>query len=243
MRQEDAALIERIMQRHPQIAIVRAITRRQFGTVIAYDGKRALLRLHDFLLVEGPVDESFAAAMRGALRAGTYLTSSNRLWYEATPAAPALVPERRMRALYTWTDRDRSRQIVEPDGAVVTAIRAGDKAEIRALKWAEGVFDSYRDDRHHTAAGFGYCVRTGGRIVSLCTSFCDGPDGVEIEVDTDPDHQGRGFARLACKHFLAECVDRAVTPLWDASNEASERLAASLGFEKTLDYESLHFNE
>jgi RimJ/RimL family protein N-acetyltransferase len=244
LRQESdsAEVIERIMQRHPQIAIVRAITRQRFGAAIACDGERALLRLLDFILVEGPVDEPFAAVVRGALHAGSYLTSSNARWYDAMLAGPTLIPERRLRALYTWRDRDRIRRIVDQAGIVVTAITARDKAEIRALPWAEGVFDSYRDDRHQTAAGFGYCVRHGGRIVSLCTSFCDGPDGVEIEVDTDPDHYGRGFAKSACKRFLAECANRGVTPLWDASNAASERLAISLGFEKTRDYESLYFS-
>jgi len=56
----------------------------------------------------------------------------------------------------------------------------------------------------------------------------------EPSIDTLPEYQGKGYAKMACTAMIRELIDNDVCPLWmtSAGNTASIRLAASLGFKK-----------
>lgn len=92
--------------------------------------------------------------------------------------------------------------------------------------------------------GVGVCILKDGEILSLCYSACIVDGLAEVDVITLPEHRGRGLSRIVSQRFIMECLQRNVIPTWDcfANNEASVRLAQSLGFVKLHDYSFYTFN-
>ncbi len=83
------------------------------------------------------------------------------------------------------------------------------------------------------ARSFGAVVLAGGgSLASACVACAIGGGEAEIEIGTDPRHRRRGLAAVAGAAFIAACAERGLVPAWtcDATNEASIRCAARLGF-------------
>lgn len=103
--------------------------------------------------------------------------------------------------------------------------------------WSEdqiGVFAGVDD---FLARGFGFAlVGADGALLSGCTSFCPQADGFDVQIDTHPDHRGRGYAACVGAAFVLECLRRGKCPHWDAANPRSLRLAERLGFRMTDAY-------
>ena len=87
----------------------------------------------------------------------------------------------------------------------------------------------------------GVCVLQGGRLVGVCyAAGISGPDGpiAEIDVYLDEGYRGQGLGRAVAAAFIQACLARRVIPHWDcyANNQASWRLAKSLGFGNARQY-------
>lgn len=81
--------------------------------------------------------------------------------------------------------------------------------------------------------GFGYCLIEGGRM--LACSFASGvsKDYVDIGVETSEECRGQGYGKITAAAMVKEILRRGKIPVWgcDTRNEASMRLACSVGFE------------
>ena len=81
--------------------------------------------------------------------------------------------------------------------------------------------------------GFGYCMIKDGRM--LACSFASGvsKDYVDIGVETSEECRGLGYGRSVAAAMVKETLRRGKIPVWgcDTRNEASMRLACSVGFE------------
>jgi RimJ/RimL family protein N-acetyltransferase len=86
--------------------------------------------------------------------------------------------------------------------------------------------------------GFGFVAHDTEQIVSWCVAefVSNGKCGIGIE--TVGSHRGRGFATLTASAFIEDCVERKVTPYWDAwtSNRSSTAVAERVGFRKVETY-------
>ena len=78
--------------------------------------------------------------------------------------------------------------------------------------------------------GVGYCILHNGQIVCGASSYSVYDDGIEIEIDTHPDHRRKGLATVAAAALILECLDKGVYPSWDAANLDSVALAQKLGY-------------
>ncbi len=76
--------------------------------------------------------------------------------------------------------------------------------------------------------GLLFCVKKGEKVVSRVSALAK--FGYEIDVATQPEYRGRGFATIACSKFLKYCLEHGIKPHWDAANEISVALALKLGF-------------
>jgi RimJ/RimL family protein N-acetyltransferase len=92
--------------------------------------------------------------------------------------------------------------------------------------------------------GVGLCAVAAGQVVGLCYSACIADGHAEVDVAVDVKFRRRGIASLVTREFVRECTHRGIKPTWDCftTNEASVRLAVSLGFERTLAYPLYSFN-
>jgi GNAT superfamily N-acetyltransferase len=87
--------------------------------------------------------------------------------------------------------------------------------------------------------GFGAClVANDDSVASVCYSSCLAGGLAEVDIATREEHRGRGFAGIVAREFVRQCTRRRIAPTWDCftANEASLRLAVSLGFVETLRY-------
>lgn len=63
--------------------------------------------------------------------------------------------------------------------------------------------------------GFGYVVMVNNQAVSSCLSVFAWGSDVEVGINTyDLRHRGKGYALLAARAFLDECLTQARTPHW-----------------------------
>ncbi|KKB72827.1 MULTISPECIES: GNAT family N-acetyltransferase [Bacillus] len=86
--------------------------------------------------------------------------------------------------------------------------------------------------------GFGFKAVCGNRTVSECVSIFRSDRFAEIDIATDPDFRGRGYAALCARAFISYCKEHRMKPRWDCDqqNTASIRLAEKLGFRPLKNY-------
>lgn len=78
---------------------------------------------------------------------------------------------------------------------------------------------------------FGFCIRDGEKIISLALAASPIYNkDFEIHIETDPEHQRRGLAMIACAKLIEYSLMASYIPHWDADNEPSAKLALKLGF-------------
>jgi ribosomal protein S18 acetylase RimI-like enzyme len=93
-------------------------------------------------------------------------------------------------------------------------------------------------------AGLGYMLVDGEEIASLCCSGFVTGNIHAIDVETKAAHRRKGYAEIAARAFVAECMERRLQPYWDcmAENTASARLAEKLGFTPSRVYTLYSFS-
>lgn len=86
---------------------------------------------------------------------------------------------------------------------------------------------------HYQEAGLGVAILEGDKLVAGASSFASSSTAIEIEIDTHPDYQRQGLARVASAQLLLTCLEGGIEPSWDAHNLTSCHLAQQLGYELT----------
>ena len=84
--------------------------------------------------------------------------------------------------------------------------------------------------------GLGFVVMKDGKIVSGASSYSRYREGIDIEVGTIKAERHKGLAGAVCAKLILTCLDRGLTPRWDAANMMSVRLANKLGYAFDREY-------
>jgi GNAT superfamily N-acetyltransferase len=81
--------------------------------------------------------------------------------------------------------------------------------------------------------GFGYCLIEDGRMAACAFSAGVSKDYVDIGVETAEECRGKGYGKIVASAMVKETLRRGKTPSWgcDTRNEASMKIACSVGFE------------
>ena len=80
--------------------------------------------------------------------------------------------------------------------------------------------------------GVGVAALYEGVPVAGAGSYCVYRGGIEVEIDTRPDHRRRGLATACGARLILECLDRGLYPSWDAIDLRSAALAEKLGYRR-----------
>lgn len=96
-------------------------------------------------------------------------------------------------------------------------------------------FDSY-EMFHRLGIGVAAVEQKDGRLAAGASSYSRYEKGIEIEIDTHPDHRLKGLARCCGARLILECLDRGLYPSWDAQNPESLHLAESFGYKPAGTY-------
>ena len=78
--------------------------------------------------------------------------------------------------------------------------------------------------------GLGYCIRFDDKVVSHAGSIFPFTKHLEIQVDTDPEYRGNGYATVVCAKLIEQCLLNDIIPYWEAHTEISAKIAEKLGF-------------
>lgn len=235
------------MQASPNEATVASILHAGFGKIISQTSQQACLNITYFYFLEGEADASFAKEILENITCPAVVISSNPDWYKMLQKESKVVGEIMPRQLYEWSgDPSKLNALLAAPLSPNFEIRPIGKAEatqLDELAWSEGIFDSYGDRNGFLDRGLGYCIAENDKIVAVCLAYSTSPQGIEIEVDTDPEYQGRGLGKIVSAQFIQACLNQGAQPVWDATNPASGKIAEALGFRLKNGYDALYLEE
>lgn len=104
--------------------------------------------------------------------------------------------------------------------------------------WSESFCDNFADADDFLRRGRGWAVMKDGALVSGCSSYTSYREGIEIQVATRDEYQRMGLASACSAALILECLDEGLFPHWDAASDISCRLAKSLGYRASGEYEA-----
>ena len=94
---------------------------------------------------------------------------------------------------------------------------------------------SWENKEEFIKNGFGYCLIKDGQMLACAFASGISKDYVDIGVETAEECRGKGYGRIVSTAMVKETLRRGKIPVWDCDtrNEASMKLACSVGFEIT----------
>lgn len=251
LKPEEREKIRLLMSENPQKWSISSILDHNFGEICFFNDYCAALKISNFYFVEGERNADVDEKLRRHMTYPAILCSTNGNWEELFAADSANLKVSVMeRTFYVWDkkrphDLGLASKFDLPENMIIKKIEAEDACKIISLDWADTVFDAYDNLEHYLRDGFGFCIQDleKQKIVSLCLSFATSTFGAELEIDTDPEYQRQGLAKAVTSRFIEESLNKNITPLWDASNISSAKVAKSLGFTETLSYKAIEIEE
>jgi hypothetical protein len=95
---------------------------------------------------------------------------------------------------------------------------------------------NFESPQDFLARGFGFCLLAGIEIVSVATTFAICSKGIEIQINTRNQHQGRGLATVVAARLILHSLENGLDPNWDAASLTSAGLAEKLGYSRQGTY-------
>mgnify|MGYP000083849281 CR=1 FL=1 len=126
-----------------------------------------------------------------------------------------------------------------PAGYAVRRIDLALARRIEAELQTEDHVRSFGSPEYFVSRGVGYCALHEGRIVSAASSGAFHDAGIEVQINTLPEHRGRGLATAVAAHLLLYCLESGLDPHWCTHNPISARLAEKLGYTRGETFELL----
>lgn len=117
-----------------------------------------------------------------------------------------------------------------PDGYTVRMNEERDFAFFSTCGWAMDTALDFADVEDYMRNSFAFIAEQDGKQVSIAGCYSSYSGGIEIEIETLPEHRRKGLSRACTSRLLLECIDRGLYPSWDAANTKSLSLAKSLGY-------------
>lgn len=229
--------------------LIRSCLQGHMGRAWVNDGQApscALLAVCDFCYVAGDPDAPGANELLRLLspagrKRDLFVIPPNERWSERLRAVyPNAVPITRYAIRHEGDVFDRARlQRFAADLPHGYRIRKIDEALYDMLLRHEELrdlcanFDSAND---YLARARGYVAVCDGTPVSGASAYAVYDHGLEIEVDTHPEHRRKGLALACSAALMLDCLEAGIYPSWDAANLASVRLSERLGYRFDREY-------
>lgn len=100
----------------------------------------------------------------------------------------------------------------------------------RMEEWSADLCSQFKDYKEYQKKGIGTAIFHQGKLVAGASPYAVYNGGIEIEIDTKPEHRGRGLATVCGAKLILECLQRNLYPSWDAHDLRSVALAEKLGY-------------
>ncbi len=232
-------MIQTILAKNPQPWTVHSVLTQGYGNILWQTDKSACVVVSNYYFLEGPFEISLAEKLAEHIRHDAIITSSNKAWHDYLIQKNNCL-KRITRRLYIWNNHpEKLAPYLSQTKYVIKNISEKEAEKMLQKEWSKDVFNSYEGIDDFLQRGFGFCITEKEKIISACLSFSHSDYGIEVEIDTDPDYQKKGLAKIVAAYFVNEALKRELKPLWDASNSASAKIAEALGFNFISEYEAL----
>lgn len=142
-------------------------------------------------------------------------------------------------------DMDRLKGYLDAVPAGIRVRRIDERLYRMALKseWSRDLCANFESYEHFSESCFGYAALKGREMVAGCSAYGVSEGWLEIEVDTRKDWRRKGLALACSAAFLLECLEKGLTPNWDAVNLQSVGLAEKLGYVYEGEYQVYRLKE
>ena len=192
-----------------------------------------LIASGDFCFLAGEPDRALLARA-----AGPILAPRTPDWHPLIEAyfGPRAIPETRYAIKKEPGIFDRRR--LEALAAALPAgyeLRLIDETMVPVLlaqAWSRDFCAAFDSPADCCRRGVGVAALYEGVPVAGAGSYCVYRGGIEVEIDTRPDHRRRGLATACGARLILECLDRGLYPSWDAIDLRSAALAEKLGYRR-----------
>ena len=111
--------------------------------------------------------------------------------------------------------------------------------EALSMPWSWHLCGQYHGVEDFLNRGIGVAAVYDGTLAAAASSYSVYDTGIEIEIDTCPDHRGKGLATACGAGLILACLDRGLYPSWDAADIRSVHLAEKLGYHLDGPYTAL----
>ncbi len=118
-------------------------------------------------------------------------------------------------------------------------LRPMDEAMVPVLLaqgWSRDFCSCFDGPGDFVRRGLGVAALWEGVPVAGASSYIIYEGGIEIEIDTRPDHRRRGLAAVCGAALILMCLERGLYPSWDACDLRSVALAEKLGYRRGEPY-------
>jgi GNAT superfamily N-acetyltransferase len=198
----------------------------------------ALLCAGDFACFGGDPMRPAARQLAGklALKKGrTWLVPVSEGWEEHVAFWKPKRMERSVRyAVTRKTEFDKAKLLALtgaiPPGFALRSIDGALYGIAMAEEWSRDFCSQFSGSEDYEKRGLGVAALRGDELVAGASSYVAYNGGIEIQTDTRQDMRRRGLASACCARLILYCLQRGLTPTWDAANPASLALAEKLGY-------------
>ena len=102
--------------------------------------------------------------------------------------------------------------------------------QLKAKEWSRDLVSQFPTWEDYRANAVGTAALCADEPVCGASTYAYYEGGIEIEIDTAPEHRQRGLATACAARLILPCLDRGLYPSWDAANPTSAALAEKLGY-------------
>ena len=94
------------------------------------------------------------------------------------------------------------------------------------------VLNSWLSAEKFLQNGLGVYISKKTEVIAYCYSVYAGNNNVEIDIFTNEQYRGKGYATYLAKCFINECLQKGLTPNWSCwpEKKSSMKIAEKLGF-------------
>lgn len=117
-----------------------------------------------------------------------------------------------------------------PAGIALRPMEAALYEKAMAAPWSRDFCSQFDSAGDYAKRGLGVAAVKAEEIVAGASSYVAYGGGIEIQTDTREDMRRRGLAAACCAKLILACLEKRLTPTWDAANPASLALAQKLGY-------------
>ena len=150
-------------------------------------------------------------------------------------------------AIHRQTDFDRTllQSYIDrlPQNVALVPIAGPVYDLVMAEGWSCDFCSSFLGKEDFARRGLGIAAMHGGEVIGGASSYICYRGGIELEVDTREDWRRKGIALACCAQLILTCMEKGITPSWDAANRESVALAQKLGYREKGMYPVLFVNE